>query len=367
MLKIDRRLAAHFEWPLLIITLLIAACGLATIFSATYSPGAPVSSYVIRQATWIGIGALVLLAMLFVDYRLLDRYGLAVYAAVLLLLVLVPLVGTSGGGARRWIGLGPVSVQPSELMKVALVIVLASQLHRWAGERRLALRRLIVPGLLIAAPAYLILAQPDLGTVIVIVLGAFIVLLLAGLPLRVVLLAVLVVGPALPYAWNKLKPYQRQRLVSYVNPQSDPLGAGYHARQSKIAIGSGMVYGKGYLRGTQNQLRFLPEHHTDFVFSVFAEEWGFLGATVLLGLYVALLLRGATIAFRARDNLGALLAAGLTATVVLQAAMNLAMTTGLLPVVGITLPFLSYGGSSMLALLASIGLVMNVSMRRYTF
>lgn len=367
MLKIDRRLAAHFEWPLLVITLLIAGCGLATILSATYSPSAPVSSYVIRQATWIGIGLLALLAVLFIDYHVLDRYGLAVYAAGLLLLMLVPVIGTSGGGARRWIAVGPISLQPSELMKVALVVVLASLLHRWAGEPRLALRRLFAPGLLIAAPAYLILAQPDLGTVIVIALGGFVVLLLAGLPLRVVLLAVLIAGPVLPYAWNNLKPYQRQRLVSYVNPQSDPLGAGYHARQSKIAIGSGMVYGKGYLQGTQNQLRFLPEHHTDFIFSVFAEEWGFLGATVLLGLYVALLLRGATIAFRARDNLGALLAAGLTATIALQAVMNLAMTTGLLPVVGITLPFLSYGGSSMLALLASVGLVMNVSMRRYTF
>jgi rod shape determining protein RodA len=367
MLRIDRRLVTHFEWPLLCICLLIAGCGLLTIFSATYVPGSSISSYVVRQASWIGVGLVFLLLTLAIDYRILDRFGLLVYAGVLALLILVPLIGSSGGGARRWLSLGPVSIQPSEFMKVALVIVMAAYLHRWAGDRRLAIRRLILPALLIAVPAYLVLAQPDLGTVIVICATAFMVLLFAGFPLRLVLLAVLVMGPALPYAWNHLKPYQRQRIVSYVNPQSDPLGAGYHARQSKIAIGSGMVYGKGYLRGTQNQLRFLPEHHTDFVFSVFAEEWGFLGTAVLLALYVALLVRGAMIAFRARDNLGALLAAGLTATIVMQAAMNLAMTTGLLPVVGITLPFLSYGGSSMLALMVSVGLIMNVSMRRFTF
>lgn len=367
MLRIDRRLVTHFEWPLLCISLLIAGCGLLTIFSATYVPDAPVSSYVIRQASWIGAGLVLMLMTLAIDYRILDRLGLVIYAGVLGLLLLVPLIGSSGGGARRWLSFGPLSIQPSEFMKVAIVVVLAAHLHRWAGERRLEVRRLIAPALLIAVPAYLVLVQPDLGTVIVICAAAFVVLLFAGFPMRLVLLAVLVIGPILPYGWHHLKPYQQQRIVSYVNPQSDPLGAGYHARQSKIAIGSGMVYGKGYLKGTQNQLRFLPEHHTDFVFSVFAEEWGFIGAATLLALYAALLVRGATIAFRSRDNLGALLAAGLTASIVMQAVMNLAMTTGLLPVVGITLPFLSYGGSSMLALMASVGLIMNVSMRRFTF
>jgi rod shape determining protein RodA len=367
MLKIDRRLVAHFEWPFLCISLLIAGIGLMTIFSATYVPDAPVSSYLIRQASWIGVGLVVILVTLAIDYRIIDRIGLIIYGGCLGLLVLVPLIGSSGGGARRWLGVGPMSIQPSEFMKVAIVVMLAAQLHRWAGEPRLTIPRLILPAVLIAIPAYLVLAQPDLGTVIVLCSAAFMVLLFAGFPMRLVLLAILIIGPALPYGWNHLKPYQQQRIVSFVNPQSDPLGAGYHARQSKIAIGSGMIHGKGYLRGTQNQLRFLPEHHTDFVFSVFAEEWGFIGGAVLLVLYAALLVRGATIALRSRDNLGALIVAGLTATIVMQAVMNLAMTTGLLPVVGITLPFLSYGGSSMLALMASVGLIMNVSMRRFTF
>jgi rod shape determining protein RodA len=252
-------------------------------------------------------------------------------------------------------------------MKVALISVLARHLHRHAGEERLAIRHLFGPALLVAAPAFLVLRQPDLGTVIVLGLGAFTMLLLAGLPLRLVLLALLIVGPALPYAWDHLKPYQQQRLISFFDPQADPLGAGYHVRQSTIAIGSGMVHGKGYLQGTQNQLNFLPEQHTDFVFSVFAEEWGFLGTSTLVTLYVALVLRGIVIATKARDNVGAPLAAGLTATIFWQVVINIAMTSGALPVVGITLPFLSYGGSSMLALLASIGLIMNVSMRRFTF
>jgi rod shape determining protein RodA len=185
--------------------------------------------------------------------------------------------------------------------------------------------------------------------------------------MRLLVIGLLVIGPLLPYGWNHLKPYQQRRITSFVDPQSDPLGAGYHALQSQIAIGSGRVHGKGYLNGTQNKLSFLPEQHTDFIFSVYAEEWGFIGAAGLLALYLALVLRGAYIASRARDNLGALLVAGLTGTIFWQMVINIGMTSGAMPVVGITLPFLSYGGSSMLALLASIGLMMNVSMRRYTY
>lgn len=367
MLRIDRRLVANFEWPLLLLALLLTACGVATILSATSSAGRVMSPHVFRQVMWTFIGLGAMIGMLSFDYRLLDRYGYAVYAVALLLLVLVPLLGTSGGGARRWLSLGSFAIQPSEFMKIALVIALARHLHRKIGEPRLAMRDLIGPSLLLGAPAYLVLTQPDLGTVIALGLAAFSVVLLAGLPLRLVLIAVLVVGPLLPYGWQHLKPYQRQRIVSFVNPQADPLGSGYHIIQSKIAIGSGMVHGKGYRHGTQNRLNFLPEQHTDFIFSVYAEEWGFIGAAALLILYAALVLRGAVIAMKARDNLGALLAGGLTATIFWQAVINVAMTTGTLPVVGITLPFLSYGGSSMLTLMVTTGLIMNVSMRRFTF
>lgn len=365
--RIDRRLIAHIEWPLLILTLLVVGCGLLSILSATYDGQRLFSSHVVRQASWLGLGCVLLVVTASFDYRALNRHGYVVYALCLASLALVPFVGVSGGGARRWLSLGPVALQPSEFMKVALVIALARQLHRRAGEQRLAIRHLFAPALLVALPAVLVLRQPDLGTVIVLGLGAFTVLLLAGLPLRLVLLALVVIGPVLPYAWSHLKPYQQQRLISFVDPQADPLGAGYHVRQSTIAIGSGMVHGKGYLRGTQNQLNFIPEQHTDFVFSVFAEEWGFFGTATLIALYFALVLRGIVIAAKARDNAGALLAAGLTATIFWQAVINIAMTSGALPVVGITLPFLSYGGSSMLALMSSIGLIMSVSMRRFTF
>jgi rod shape determining protein RodA len=321
----------------------------------------------VRQATFAGLGLVLMVAAISVDYRSLNRYAYGLYALGVLMLLLVPLIGVSGGGARRWLSLGSLGVQPSEFMKVTLILVLAHQLHRVAGERRLALRHLIIPLLLIGLPAALILKQPDLGTAIALAMGAFTLLMIAGLPVRLLVAVALIVGPLLPYGWHHLKPYQQRRLSSFVDPEADPLGSGYHVLQSQIAIGSGQVHGKGYLRGTQNKLNFLPEQHTDFIFSVFAEEWGFAGAVVLLVLYLALILRGAYIASRARDNLGALLAAGLTGTIFWQVIINIAMTSGVVPVVGITLPFLSYGGSSMLALLTSIGLLMNVSMRRYTY
>jgi len=367
MLRIDRRLLAHIEWPMLILALLVTGVGLVTILSATHHSDRLLSPYVVRQASFAGLGLLLMVVAVSIDYRSLNRYAYALYAAVVLALLAVPFIGGSGGGARRWLSIGPFGLQPSEFMKVALVIALAHQLHRVAGERRLPLRSLIAPAILVAIPAGLILKQPDLGTAIALAMGAFTLLMVAGLPVRLLVIAALVVGPLLPYAWNHLKPYQQRRLTSFVDPQSDPLGSGYHVMQSKIAIGSGQVHGKGYLRGTQNKLNFLPEQHTDFIFSVYAEEWGFAGAAVLLTLYLALILRGAYIASRARDNLGALLAAGLTGTIFWQVVINIAMTSGVLPVVGITLPFLSYGGSSMLALLTSVGLLMNVSMRRYTY
>jgi rod shape determining protein RodA len=282
-------------------------------------------------------------------------------------LVLVALIGVESGGAKRWIRLGPIALQPSEFAKIAIVAVLATNLQRWAGDSRMKPSRLIAPCALFALPAFLILRQPDLGTVILIGLVAFSIVLFAGLPLRVVFISILVIGPVLPFGWQQLKPYQQKRVLSFFDPQADPLGGGWHRLQSEIAIGSGRLRGKGYLQGTQNHLNFLPEQHTDFVFSVFAEEWGFLGSMALLSLYLGLILRGAMIATKARDNLGALLAAGLTAMIFWQLVINIAMTSGALPVVGMTLPFLSYGGSSLLVLLVSVGLIMNVSMRRYAF
>jgi rod shape determining protein RodA len=367
MLRIDRRLIAHIDWPLLVCALLVIACGLATVLSATRTPAHFVSGLVVRQAVALGLGLVGLLVALSFDYHWLERYGYFLYAAGLLLLVATALLGSAGGGARRWIVLGPISLQSSEFAKLALVVALARYLHRHVGERPLSLRNVVVPFLLLAPAAFLILRQPDLGTVVVLGLTVAAVVLVAGLRLRWVILVAAIVVPAVPYLWSHLKPYQQRRISTFIDPQADPLGAGYHIIQSKIAIGSGMLQGKGFLHGTQNRLNFLPEQHTDFIFSVFAEEWGFMGACVLVCLYTALLLRCAIVATRARDTFGMLLAFGLTAGIFCQVLVNIGMATGSLPVVGITLPFFSYGGSSLLASLITIGLLMNISMRRFTF
>jgi len=367
MLRIDRRLLAHFDWPLLGCTLLVVGCGLMTVLSATHAAGHVVSGLLLRQAMWAGIGLVGMLAALSFDYHWLERYGYFLYGGALVLLLATTLLGSAGGGARRWIGVGPFSIQPSEFAKLALVVALARYLHRQVGERTLALRALLVPVLLLAPPAVLILKQPDLGTVIVLGLTVAAVLLVAGLRLRLVFIVAAVLVPAVPFLWKHLKPYQQRRVVTFINPDADPLGAGYHIIQSKIAIGSGMLQGKGFLHGTQDRLNFLPEQHTDFIFAVFAEEWGFVGACVLIVLYTALLLRCFMVAARARDPFGLLLAFGLTAAIFCQVFVNIGMATGSLPVVGITLPFLSYGGSSLLASMLAIGLLMNISMRRFTF
>jgi rod shape determining protein RodA len=367
MLRIDRRLLVHFDWPLLACTLLIVGCGLMTVLSATYAPGHLVSGLVARQAMWAGVGLVGLLAALSFDYHWLERYGYFLYAGALVLLLATALLGSSGGGARRWIGVGPFSIQPSEFAKIALVVGLACCLHRQVGERTLRLRSLLVPVLLLVPPALLILKQPDLGTVIVLGLTVAVVLLVAGLRLRLVFIVVAVLAPAVPSLWQHLKPYQQRRVLTFINPDADPLGAGYHIIQSKIAIGSGMLQGKGFLHGTQDRLNFLPEQHTDFIFAVFAEEWGFIGGCALIALYTALLLRCFMVATRARDPFGVLLAFGLTAAIFCQVFVNIGMATGSLPVVGVTLPFLSYGGSSLLASMVAVGMLMNISMRRFTF
>jgi len=338
-----------------------------TVYSATHVPGMHgLSPLALRQLLWLAGGSVAMLTALIFDYRRLERSAFVVYVLVLLAVLAVPLLGRVGGGSRRWIPLGPVSIQPSEFMKLGLVLVLARHFAR-SYERGLGLGAAVVPMLLTAVPAAAILAQPDLGTVAVLGIVSLTMLMLGGIRLRWFVLLGVAVAVAAPVAWPHLKVYQQKRILTFVHPEMDPRGAGYHVLQSKIAVGSGMTWGKGFLRGTQNQLNFLPEQHTDFIFSVFAEEWGFVGALVLLALYLALVLRGIVIASRARDRFGVLLVLGLTAIVFWQAVINVGMTTGLLPVVGIPLPFFSYGGSSLLCLLIGVGLTMNVSMRRYYF
>ncbi len=370
-LMVDRRLLYNFDVLLVATTLAIVAIGVVTVYSATFDPTHPGAHPLAwRQALWGTAGLVAALLAASFDYRKLERWAYVGYAAGLCLLVAVPLVGSVSNGSRRWLGVGPFSVQPSELMKLALIVVLARYFHGHQRPGGARLRDLAVPAALALAPVLLILAQPDLGTAGVFVFVFASVVLVAGISTRtqMLLLALaLSVVPAFPVLKAHLKPYQLRRIETFVNPELDPLGAGYHVIQSKIAIGSGGLSGKGFLNGTQNQLDFLPEQHTDFIFSVFSEERGFAGASLLIVLYSMLMIRGLVVVGRAKDRFGALLAFGVLANVFWQAGINLGMTTGLLPVVGITLPFFSYGGSSLVTLMAGLGLVINVGMRRFTF
>ena len=366
-MRFDRRLITHFEWLLPLLALVVSGMGIVTVYSATQTPGMEgPSPLALRQLTWLGGGVVLMLLALAFDYRRLERRAAVVYVLALALVLAVPLFGRVAGGSRRWIALGPLSLQPSELAKLAVVIMLARHFAR-TPRAQVGFGEAFVPLLLTGIPAAVVLAQPDLGSAAILGVVALTMLVLGGVRLRWLALLASPLVVLAPVLWGHLKTYQQQRILTFLDPARDPLGAGYHVIQSKIAVGSGMLWGKGFLMGTQNHLNFLPEQHTDFIFSVFAEEWGFVGAMTLVVLYVALVSRGLVIASRARDRFGVMLALGVTAIVFWQAVINLGMTTGLLPVVGITLPFFSYGGSSLLCLLVGVGLLMNVSMRRYMF
>jgi len=367
MPAIDRRLLTHFEWVLPLLVVAAAMTGILTIYSATYTPalvGPP--ALAMRQLAWLGAGIVAMLLATLFDYRRLDHRAYLVYGIFLAMVLAVPLVGSVGGGSRRWLRLGPVAIQPSEFMKLGMVIVLA---HYFARSDRTHhdLRQAIPVFGLIALPAAFVLIQPDLGSAALLSVVSLSMMLVGGVRLRWFALLALPFLAVAPFLWGFLKEYQQQRILMFLDPTKDPLGAGYHIIQSTIAVGSGMVWGKGWLKGTQNHLDFLPEEHTDFIFSVFAEERGFAGSAALMLLYLAIMVRMLVIAGRARDRFGLLVVVGVLATVFWQVLVNIGMTTGLLPVVGITLPFMSYGGSSLLCLLIGTGLVMNVSMRRFLF
>ncbi len=359
-----RRTFVHFPWPLAAVVLCIGSIGIWNLASASRSAHAPVW---IAQAAWMGAGCVVaLLAMLF-DYRSYRRLAWVAYGVVIGLLAAVYVVGRTVMGARRWIGVGGMNLQPSELAKIAVVMVMASWLASDAEKRKepLGLLGLAVPLGLTLLPALLILKQPDLGTALVVLSIGCTMLLFARVRWRTIAVLVGVAALGATLAYPHLKPYQKKRVETFLNPEGDALGAGYHAMQSKIAVGSGQAFGKGWSQGTQSYLSFLPEQHTDFIFSVWAEERGFLGCLTLLLLYFALVTVSLDIAGSARDRFGFFLAIGVTAMLFWQTVVNIGMVTGILPVVGVTLPLMSYGGSSVLAIFTGVGLLANVGMRRF--
>jgi len=362
----DRRLVQNFDWVLLGLVVIICATGIVNLYSAGYNRGEGTPLY-IKQLYWLAVGLAVMILTLIYDYRHLEKLSYPIYVLSILLLVGVMFGGKVVYGSRRWLALGPISFQPSELAKIAIILVLATYFTRRPRMEAMGLKDLIVPGLLVMIPAGLIIKQPDLGSGILVLLVAGSLILFVGVHWRTLVSCALSLVLLSPLIWHFLKDYQRQRVLTFLNPEKDPLGAGYHILQSMIAVGSGQFWGKGFLQGTQSQLYFLPEQHTDFVFSVFAEEWGFVGSAVLLLLFCGLALWGLSVARDCKERFGHLLAVGVTALIFWQLFINLCMVTGFLPVVGIPLPLFSYGGSSLITTLLGVGFLLNIRMRRYLY
>ncbi len=362
----DRRLVENFNWGLLGLTLVFAAVGTITLYSAvTAGPVSAQNTLYMKQLAWYLTGFFVMIPCILVNYRFLERWSYVIYTGCVGMLVYVLFFGRYAGGSRRWIDLGVFSLQPSELIKIAVVIVLAQYYSRRGRITGLNLRDLIWPMILLGIPFMLIVKQPDLGTSLLLVLVAATMTVFAKIERRSLWCMTASGIVLIPMVWFFLKEYQKQRILTFLNPDRDPLGAGYHIIQSKIAIGSGMMHGKGFLKGTQNALSFLPEQHTDFIFSVLAEEWGFLGSAGLLVLFILLLVIGLSIAHSCRDPFGVLLSVGITGLIFWEVFINIGMVMGLLPVVGVPLPFISYGGSSIVAKMICIGLLLNIGMRRF--
>jgi len=350
--------ALHLDGPLLLSVLAVCTAGLVVLFSAA---GEDVGVF-LRQAARVGLGLAVMVAVAQVPPRVLRAVAPWLYAAGVLLLVAVALVGDIAMGAQRWLDLGFIRFQPSEIMKIALPLACAWYLH----DRPLPpdFKSLLLLAVAILVPVLLIAEQPDLGTSLLVAAGGALVVLLAGLQLRYILgLGALLAG-AVPILWHFLHDYQRQRVLTFLNPQNDPLGAGYHTIQSQIAIGSGGVFGKGYMNGSQAHLEFLPERSTDFIFAVIGEEWGLVGLAVLMVLYLFVLARGMYIAAQGQDTFCRLIAGALTLLFAVYIFVNSGMVAGLLPVVGVPLPLVSYGGTSMVTLMAGFGILMSVHSRR---
>jgi rod shape determining protein RodA len=371
---LDRRQFANLPWGLVSLIIGIALIGLATVYSATYTAKGP-SPLFYKQLLWMSIGLIVMVCAIIPDYHTIARYAYVLYAISLVFLILVMFMGRTGMGAQRWLPLGPFAFQPSELAKISLTLALARYFAEDPKRGGYALRDLAVPGIMVLVPFVLVLKQPDLGTAMMLLLTSTLIIMLAGIRMRSVLIvllvivtvatAVLVVPPVRNKIWGSLKPYQQNRIKAFINPGSDRLGTGYHANQSKIAVGSGQLTGKGFRKGTQSQMAFLPERHTDFIFAVLSEERGFLGSALLVLLYLILLLTGVDTAKNAKDRLGTLMAGGIVSMLLLYVFINIGMSVGIAPVVGVPLPLMSYGGTSIIATFLSIGILLNIQTRRF--
>ncbi len=367
-IKINRQSIQNFDWLMFSIPLVLTLLGIMTIYSATRPVLESQPSFYVRQSIWLVLSVAALFVSASFDYRRLTGLAYYFYGTGLFLLLITMLLGHTGMGAQRWLRIGSFSFQPSEIFRIAVIVVVA----KFLSTKRAPLSATPLVILFLAfllLPFFLLYKQPDLGTALILLSIVVVMVLVKGVQRRILVSVLLVVVISLPFAgnilWEGLKEYQRNRLVAFIDPAADPKGIGYQIEQSKITIGSGKLFGKGYLKGTQGPFRFLPEKHTDFIFSVFSEEWGALGSIVVIGLYILLIIRGLETAFYAKDEFGTLLSIGISAMFLLYVSINIGMTMGLMPVVGIPLPFFSYGGTALLANFTCVGLLINVRMRRF--
>jgi len=343
------------NWFLVLFIIILTGIGCAMLYSAGEGSWNPWAK---RQIIRFGIGMFLMIMVAVTDIRSWMRHAYTLYFLVLGLLIAVEVMGVIGMGAQRWIDLGVIQLQPSEIMKITLVLALARFFHGASLEEIGRPTFLIVPLLLVAAPVVLVLRQPDLGTAIMLTMTAGVIFFLAGVRTWKFGLVIGAILAAMPLAWSLLHGYQKKRILTFLNPESDPLGAGYHIMQSKIALGSGGVFGKGYLSGTQSHLNFLPEKQTDFIFTMLAEEFGMVGGLLLLGIYAIVLIYCFVIALRVHNQFGRLITLGITGTFFFYVFINIAMVMGLVPVVGVPLPLVSHGGTAMLSLMIGFGFIL---------
>ncbi len=348
----------HLDPLLLVLVLAVLAISVAVVASASGQSPARISGHLVN----IGLALTLMVVMANVPPHLLSKVGPPLYALGVVLLVGVALFGEIRNGSRRWLDFGVMAFQPSELLKLALPLMLAWYFQR--NEAQLNAKHFLAAGALLLVPFLLILRQPDLGTALLIGASGFYLLFFAGLSWKVILAGGVALGASLPVAWRFMHDYQQQRVLTLLDPSSDPLGAGYHIIQSTIAIGSGGLFGKGWMEGTQNQLDFIPERTTDFIFAVFGEEFGYVGAILLLALYLAIVARGLAIAARAPTQFGRLMAATISLNLFTYVFVNMGMVSGILPVVGVPLPLMSYGGTALITLLLGVGILMSVATHR---
>ena len=349
------------SWSFVLLITVVCSVGFLTLYSAANGSIDPWAS---RQIVRFLVGMVVMLAVSMVDIRVWMRWAYLLYGLALVLLMAVEIRGSVGMGAQRWIDLGFIQLQPSEIMKITLVLALARYFHGVSYQDAGRPLVLVPPLVMVFLPVGLVLKQPDLGTAMMLTLASGAMFLLAGVRLWKFGLVIAAGLGAIPVAWKFMREYQRQRIITFMNPENDPLGAGYHILQSKIALGSGGLFGKGFMLGTQSHLNFLPEKQTDFIFTMLAEEWGMVGGLTLVALYTLILVYGYAMSLRARSQFGRLVGLGLTTTFFLYVFINIAMVMGMVPVVGVPLPLISYGGTAMLTLLFGFGLIISVHIHR---